>query len=158
MAHSHRIRAPLTLKGFAARILAELGASVPRKATGGELWDEVTRACEARGIAFLVFDEVHDLANAASDDDRQEVLAAFKGLAQHPVWPMALILCGTEAAIDLIEPDLQVVRWGLHVSIPRLVAESDGAAALGSGRPSPTCATWRASAAVCQSATIFLPA
>ncbi|RJE82580.1 AAA family ATPase [Paracoccus onubensis] len=111
---------PATLKFVGQTTLAALGFPLRREKTAQTIWDMVKDHLAARQTLFLHYDEAQDLSRHQTPKELNSVVSTLKSLMQHPVWPVGLILTGTEELKTIINHDSQLARRVFPVEFPQL--------------------------------------
>ncbi|RNF36078.1 AAA family ATPase [Paracoccus methylarcula] len=111
---------PATLKFVGQTTLAALGFPLRREKTAQTIWDMVKDHLAARRTLFLHYDEAQDLSRHQTPKELNSVVTTLKSLMQHPVWPVGLILTGTEELKTIVNHDAQLARRVYPVEFPRL--------------------------------------
>jgi hypothetical protein len=120
------VPSPATLKSVGLEILKELGyRQVSERRERWAIWEMVKHRLSYLGIKVLWIDEAHDIYNAGSVREKEDLLKTLKSLMQGPQ-AIVLVLCGTEPVAELLSSDQQVARRFSQIRLPPISFASDG--------------------------------
>lgn len=116
-----------TLKLVGIEIAKKLGYPLSETLHENVVWARVRQKLREGGVVLIHIDEVNSLLRKASSPERDRIVDAFKGLLNDEVWPVVLVLSGTERIEEVIkahDPDREFwrrMRWRTYerLALPR---------------------------------------
>ncbi|NGO54055.1 ATP-binding protein [Allomesorhizobium camelthorni] len=114
-----RLMGPTTLKLLGKNILDNAGYPMRQKLEQGELWDMLPVQLHLRKVLIVYVDETqHMLKHTESDQERQNLAKAFKGVMNYEPWPVSFIMSGMPRTTELSRLDEQIERRGSFCFLP----------------------------------------
>jgi hypothetical protein len=103
----------------AGRIIAAAGYPIRHDTKRGEVWDTMAARLKARRTFLVHVDETqHLIKQNASQNDREDLANAIKGVSIDKDWPVAFWLTGLPSVTELPLSDEQFERRGNFVHFP----------------------------------------
>ena len=107
---SLEIPSPATLKSVGRAVLRALGYGMVADRQAWYIWDLVRKQLRDRKVIFLHLDEAQDLGSRGTHSELTSVTSMMKSLMNDTIWPVGLIVSGTESLEAILEHDFQLAR------------------------------------------------
>ncbi|MBY0382805.1 MAG: TniB family NTP-binding protein [Xanthobacteraceae bacterium] len=117
--------APCTLAQLGNATLEALGYDTDKPLPENEAWKRVRKLVQRKRVAFLHFDDVHNVLQNANAREVKKIQATFRNLLISRSWPVQLVLSGIEETLDIFKKDRQLKRRLKYVVFDDLVAADD---------------------------------
>jgi hypothetical protein len=101
---------PCTLAQLGNATLEALGYDTDKPLPENEAWKRVRKLVKRKRVAFLHFDDVHNVLQNASAREIKKIQATFRNLMISRSWPVQLVLSGIEETLDIFKKDRQLKR------------------------------------------------
>jgi|GEM_PF-2892857 len=118
---------PCTLAQLGNATLEALGYDTEKPLPENEAWKRVRKILKKKRVAFLHFDDVHNVLQNANAREIKKIQATFRNLMISRVWPVQLVLSGIEEALEIFKKDRQLKRRLKYVVFDDLVVADDAA-------------------------------
>ncbi len=118
---------PSTLAQLGNETLIALGYPPDKPLPEAVAWNRVRKILKRRRVMFLHYDDVHNVLQQkdANPKELKKIQATFRNLMASRIWPVQLVLSGTEETLDIFKKDRQFKRRLKYVVFDDLDAADD---------------------------------